>query len=76
VRPDDALAALLEPPADAVRLRTARIDGFTSTAATITLAGGSATDVRYLASYSPGVGHTVLVLQTNGGQLVIIGRVA
>lgn len=76
MRPTDALAQLLAKPSDAVRLRTARVDGFTSTTATITLAGGSVSGVPYLASYTPAVGNTVLLLQTTGGLLLIIGRVA
>lgn len=75
MRPTDALAVLLSRPSDSLRLRTARLDGFTSTTATITLAGGSVSNVPYLASYTPGVGHTVLLLQTTGGLLLIIGRV-
>lgn len=72
----DALYALITQPSNAVRLRTATIEGFTSTSATINLAGGSVTGVQYLANYTPAVGHTVLVLQTNSGVLVILGRTA
>lgn len=76
MRSTDALAALLDQPGDVVRLRTARVDGFTSTSATITLAGGSVNSVPYLSSYSPAVGNTVLLLATKDGRLLIIGRVA
>jgi hypothetical protein len=76
MRSTDALAQLLARPGDALRLRTARVDGYTATSATITLAGGTVTDVPYLASYAPAVGNTVLLLQTTNGLLLIIGRVA
>jgi hypothetical protein len=76
MRSTDALAALLDQPGDVVRLRTARVDSYTSTAATITLAGGSLSGVPYLASYTPAVGNTVLLLATKDGRLLIIGRVA
>lgn len=76
MRPTDALAELLAQPSDAVRLRTARVDGFSTGRATVYIGGGTVTDVPYLASYAPAVGNTVLVLQTTGGLLLIIGRVA
>jgi hypothetical protein len=56
-------------------LRTATVDGSTATRCTITLAGGTLTNVPYLTSYSPTVGDTVLVLQ-KPGQLIIIGKAA
>lgn len=72
----DQLYQLIRPVPNATRLRVATVEGFTSTSATINLAGGSVSGVQYLTSYSPGVGHTVLVLQTNAGVLVILGRTA
>ncbi|MGZ0147133.1 hypothetical protein ACXJJ3_08685 [Kribbella sp. WER1] len=72
----DALYQLIAPIPNAVRLRTAKVEGFTSSSATINLAGGSVSGVSYLASYAPAVGHTVLVAQTNAGVLVILGRAA
>lgn len=72
----DALALRLQRGATDVRLRTARLDAFTTGHAQITLAGASLTDVPYLASYSPTVGNTVLLLQTGGGQLLILGKAA
>jgi hypothetical protein len=76
VRGVDVLHELLKPSNDALRLRTARVDGFTSTTATVFLAGGTVTAVPYLSTYTPAVGHVVLLLQTTGGLLVIVGRVA
>jgi hypothetical protein len=76
VRGVDVLSELLKPTSDTVRLRTARVDGFTAKAATVLLAGGTVTDVPYLSTYTPAVGHVVLLLQTTGGLLVIVGRVA
>jgi hypothetical protein len=70
----DALYQLIKPVPNAVRLRVATVEGFTSTSATINLAGGSVSGVQYLTGYSPAVGHTVLVLQTNVGVLVILGK--
>lgn len=72
----DALYQLIAPASNAVRLRTATVEGYTSTTATINLAGGSVSGVRYLSTYAPAVGHTVLVLQTTDGLLVIVGRTA
>lgn len=72
----DALYQLIKPVPNAVRLRVAKIEGATSTSATINLAGGSVSGVQFLATYSPVVGDTVLVLQTNAGVLVILGRTA
>jgi hypothetical protein len=72
----DALYQLIKPVPNAVRLRVATVEGFTSTTATIRLAGGSVSNVAYLSTYSPAVGHTVLVLQTNAGVLVVLGRTA
>lgn len=76
MRSIDALFQLIAPAPNAVRLRTATVEGFTATSATINLAGGSVSGVQYLASYTPAVGHTVLVLQTTAGLLVILGRAA
>jgi len=56
-----------------VTLRTATVSGSTSTRCVISLAGGTVTSVPYLASYTPTVGDTVLVLQ-KPGQLIIIGK--
>lgn len=57
----------------AVQLRTATVSGATSTRCIINLAGGTITNVPFLASYTPVVGDTVLVLQ-KPGQLLIIGK--
>ena len=54
-------------------LRTATVSGSTATRCIITLAGGTVSNVPYLASYTPTVGDTVLVLQ-KPGQLLIIGK--
>lgn len=72
----DALYELVKPVPNAVRLRVATIEGFTASSATINLAGGSVSGVQYLSGYTPGVGQTVLVLQTNVGVLLILGRTA
>lgn len=56
-----------------VTLRTATLSGATSTRATITLAGGTVSNVPMLASYTPTVGDNVIVLQSLG-QLLIIGK--
>lgn len=57
----------------AVSLRTATVSGSTATRCIITLGGGTVTNVPFLASYTPTVGDTVLVLQ-KPGQLLIIGK--
>jgi hypothetical protein len=72
----DALYQLITPASNAVRLRTATVEAFTPTSATINLAGGSVAGVPYLSSYAPAVGHTVMVLQTTAGLLIIVGRAA
>jgi hypothetical protein len=54
-------------------LRTATVSGTTTNRCTISLAGGTLTNVPYLASYTPTVGDTVLVLQKTG-QLLILGK--
>lgn len=54
-------------------LRTATVSGATSTRCVIALAGGTVANVPFLASYTPTVGDTVLVLQ-KPGQLLIIGK--
>lgn len=70
----DALYQLLTPPPDAVRLRTATVEAYGSTTCSIKLAGASISGVPFLAGYSPAVGHKALVLQTNAGVLVVLGR--
>lgn len=55
-------------------LRTATIAAATATRATINLGGATITNVTFLASYTPTVGDTVLLLQ-KPGQLVILGKV-
>lgn len=54
-------------------LRTASLTAATSTTATITLGGASLSGVNMLASYTPTVGDTVLVLQAPG-VLIIVGK--
>lgn len=76
MRAVDVLAQMFAPPNDSVRVRTARIAAFTSTSASIDLAGGTVSGVPYLTSYAPAVGHYVVVLQTPGGLLIILGRTA
>lgn len=72
----DTIADKTRGASQAVSLRTARVDSFGSGVATITLAGGSVTDVPYLSTYSPVVGNAVAVLQTEAGQLLILGKPA
>lgn len=72
----DALAALISPPPDSLRLRTATVEAATATACTIKLAGTSLPGVPFLSSYAPAVGHRVLVAQTNAGVLIVLGRKA
>jgi urea transporter len=74
MRAVDALHQLITPPPDAVRLRTATLAASTATDCTITLAGASVSEVPYLASYTPGVGDVVLVLQTTAGVLIVLGK--
>lgn len=76
MRPVDALARLLKPSPDTVRLRAATIQSSALGLAVVSLAGQSVTDVPYLASYTPVVGNTVLMLQTGKGQFLILGTPA
>lgn len=76
MRAVDVLAQKLTPPNDSVRVRTARIAAFTATSCSIDLAGATVSGVPYLTSYAPTVGHTVVVLQTPGGLLIVLGRTA
>lgn len=76
MRPLDALARLMTPPGTAVRLRTARLAGATSTRATITMGGNDLAGVPFLSTYTPTVGDRVLVLQTEAGLLVVLGKTA
>lgn len=69
----DMLSRILR--SDTVRLRTATIASFASNRATVTLAGATVTGVPYLSSYTPVVGHVVLMLQA-ANRHVIIGKVA
>lgn len=71
----DTLARLITPPSTALRMRTARVAAATSTRVTITL-GGSNVSVPFLSTYTPAVGDTVLVLQTEAGVLVVLGKTA
>ena len=76
MNPHDVLARLLQPANDSVRVRTARLAAYTSTSCSIDLAGSTVSGVPYLTSYAPVVGHTVVVLQTPGGVLIVLGRTA
>jgi hypothetical protein len=57
----------------ALTMRTATLTASTATTATITLGETSITSVNMLASYTPTVGDTVLLLQAPG-VLIIIGK--
>lgn len=70
----DQLYQLITPEKDAVRLRTAKVESFTSTRVSLTLVDTYIANVPYLASYSPAVGDTVLALQTTAGLLIVIGE--
>jgi hypothetical protein len=72
----DVLSALLKPANDSVRVRTARLAAYTATSCSIDLAGSTVSGVPYLTSYAPAVGHAVVVLQTPGGLLIVLGRTA
>lgn len=72
-KPVDTLAQLMAPSPNAVRLRRATVSAATSTAVTISLAG-AALSAPFLSSYTPTVGDTVLVLQTNAGLLFVLGK--
>lgn len=74
MRTVDALTDLIRP--NALRLRAAVVVSFGSGKATITLAGGTVTDVPYLASYSPTATDKVIAIQTDDGQLLILGKPA
>lgn len=76
MQPADTLARLFGPASDNVRMRTATIAASTATSCTLNLAGGTVSGVPYLTTYTPVVGHTVVVLQTTAGLLVVIGRTA
>jgi hypothetical protein len=69
----DALDDVLNRNGVPCRLRTATVDAWAASRATITLAGATVADVPCLDSYTPGIGHVVLLLQS-GSQLLIIGR--
>lgn len=70
----DALFQVIDRLAQrSTSLRTATVSGATSTRCILTLAGGTVSDVPFLASYTPTVGDTVLVLQ-KPGQLIVIGK--
>lgn len=62
-------------PANPVYVRTGTISAITGTTCTVSLAGASLTTVPRLTSYTPTVGHVVILLQS-GSQLVILGKVA
>lgn len=76
MRAVDALSRLITPPANALRLRTATLAAATANRATLTLAGATVPGVPYLSTYTPTVGDTVLVLQTETGLLVVLGKTA
>jgi hypothetical protein len=70
------VAARLEAlEASQLTLRTATLTAATSTTATILLAETSLTGVHMLASYTPTMGDTVLLLQAPG-VLIILGKAA
>ena len=60
------------PPGEGAVKRTATVDG--TAPLTITLSGRVGVPARRLASYTPTVGHHVLVLQ-EGGDLVVLGQI-
>lgn len=76
MNPVDVLARMLQPANDSLRVRTARIAAYTSTSCSLDLAGSTVSGVPYLTSYAPAVGHYVVVLQTPGGLLIVLGRTA
>ncbi len=70
--PQGAPSAWMEPAVVATVTAGAAADG--NAAVTVTWRG-QAVKAAYLASYTPTVGHTVLVLYQPPGGLVILGRV-
>lgn len=71
----DALSAALSG-AGSARLRTGTVAGSASSRITLTLAGATVPGVPYLSAYTPVIGDRVLVLQTDGGQMLVLGKPA